>query len=137
MPQVPKIAMPTALAAAALSTAVLAGGSDAGGVSFKADIAPVLASECAACHMMGTEPGEISLIPAKAYASLVDADSVEADFKRVKPGAPDESYLVMKLAGTHVENGGMGEQMPFGGAPLSDDTQARIRLWIAQGAPNN
>jgi hypothetical protein len=52
----------------------------------------------------------------------------------VDPDNPQGSYLVYKLAGTHAEVGGMGQQRPRAQDPLSDEVQERIVLWIAQGA---
>lgn len=102
---------------------------------FQAEIAPLLASNCATCHMTGQEAGNMALIPAKAIESLVGVKSVEApDLVRVVPGDPDASYLVMKLEGTHLAKGGTGAQMPFGAAPLPKETIAKIRQWIAEGA---
>jgi hypothetical protein len=65
----------------------------------------------------------------------VDVPSIEApEVLRVAPGKPDESYLVMKLEGTHIAGGGSGSHMPFGGAPLPPETIAKFRTWIEKGA---
>jgi hypothetical protein len=102
---------------------------------FRSDIAPLLASRCATCHLTGQEAGNMSLIPDKAIATLVGVKSVEApSLTRVVPGKPDDSYLVMKLAGTHIEHGGTGAQMPFGALPLSKEEIAKVRQWISEGA---
>jgi hypothetical protein len=53
---------------------------------------------------------------------------------RVVAGNPDASYLVMKLEGTHLANGGSGGQMPFGAPPLPPEQIAKVRQWIAEGA---
>lgn len=102
---------------------------------FQSDIAPLLASSCATCHMTGAEAGNMSLIPDKAIASLVGVKAVGAPLLvRVVPGKPDESYVIMKLEGTHIEKGGSGAQMPFGAPPLSADKLAKLRNWISKGA---
>jgi len=102
---------------------------------YQAEIAPLLASNCATCHLTGQEAGNMALIPAKAIESLVGVKSVEApNLVRVVPGDPDASYLIMKLEGTHIDHGGSGARMPFGGFPLDDGDMAKIRAWIAQGA---
>jgi hypothetical protein len=114
-----------------------ANGADSAGPQtyFAAEIAPVLEKQCASCHQTGTESGNISLLPANAAAQLVNAASVEApDLMRVVPGKPDDSYLIMKLEGTHVPRGGNGAQMPFGAAPLPQATIDKFRKWIAEGA---
>ena len=66
---------------------------------------------------------------------VVNVPAAEAPkLVRVVPGKPDDSYLVMKLEGTHIEQGGNGAQMPFGAPPLPREDIARIRQWIAEGA---
>jgi len=106
-------------------------------VSFDADLVPVLRRQCAACHLTGQEAGKMALHPKAAYDTLVEVPSVESEFLRVKPGAPDESYLLMKLEGSHLDHGGIGLRMPMGGAPLDAATLAQFRAWIAMGAPRN
>ena len=106
-------------------------------VSFSADVVPMLRARCVACHMTGAEPGEIVLTPKKAHASLVGTASTEAKLLRVKPGDPAKSYLLHKLAGTHLSVGGSGMRMPFGGPPLDQTMMTKLRAWIAAGAPNN
>lgn len=106
-------------------------------VSFAKDIVPVLRTECAVCHLTGNEAGNIALAPKVAYANLVGVPSKESTMLRVKAGSPDESYLVHKLDGTHLNVGGKGSQMPFGAEPLDPAIRAKIRAWIKAGAPNN
>ncbi|MGE0665903.1 MAG: hypothetical protein AB7O49_05015 [Sphingomonadales bacterium] len=106
-------------------------------VSFSKDIVPILKTRCVMCHLTGQEPGNMKLAPKAAYATLVGAKAAETDLKRVEPGKPDQSYLVRKLDGTHVDAGGTGVRMPLGGAPLPEAQMAAIRTWIEQGAPNN
>lgn len=102
---------------------------------FQSDIAPLLSSSCASCHLTGTEAGNMSLIPDKAIANLIGVKAVGAPGQiRVVPGKPDESYIIMKLEGTHIENGGAGAQMPFGAPPLSPEKIAKLRKWISEGA---
>ena len=106
-------------------------------VSFAKDIAPILKNNCATCHLTGQEAGGMALYPGKAYEFLVNVPSQESKLLRVKPGAPDKSYLIAKLMGTHLDAGGSGTRMPFGAPPLPDQTIQLIRDWIAAGAPNN
>lgn len=102
---------------------------------FQSDIAPLLRTRCATCHLTGQEAGRLALTPQSATANTVNVRSIEVPgLMRVAPGKPDASYLVMKLEGTHIEHGGNGAQMPFGAPPLSPQDIARIRKWIAQGA---
>jgi hypothetical protein len=115
--------------------AMLAVAGDA--VSFRRDLVPVLKSGCAACHLTGSEAGNLALHPGAAYQSLVGVPSIQSKFLRVKPGAPDESYLLMKLDGTHLDAGGSGGRMPYNTEPLDGVTRQRFRDWIAGGAPDN
>ena len=52
---------------------------------------------------------------------------------RVTPGAPQGSYLLMKIEGRHSQ----GVLMPIGRPPLDSIDQANLRNWIARGAANN
>lgn len=104
-------------------------------VSYQKDIVPILEQNCATCHLTGSEAGGMSLVGDAAIGFLVGKPSEGAPaIMRVEPGAPDKSYLVMKLEGTHIDHGGSGARMPFGGFPLDDGDMAKIRAWIAQGA---
>src|SRR5688572_13261286 len=106
-------------------------------VSFSRDLVPVLKASCASCHLTGDEAGNLALHPGAAYKSLVGVQSIEGKWLRVKPGAPDESYLLMKIDGTHLDAGGSGGRMPFNMEPLDAATRQRFRDWIAAGAPEN
>jgi hypothetical protein len=106
-------------------------------VGFSNDVLPVLQARCVACHLTGDEAGGMSLAPKAAYANLVGVPSKESPNLRVKPGVPDESYLLMKLQGTQRDHHGIGARMPLGGPPLDDPTLTLIRAWIVQGAVNN
>lgn len=102
---------------------------------FASQIAPILQGSCATCHLTGQEAGNMSLVPGKAIASLVNVKSTEvATLTRVVPGDPDNSYLIMKLEGTQDQHGGMGARMPFGAPPLTQDKIDIFRKWIAEGA---
>lgn len=103
-------------------------------VRFASDIAPILKTRCATCHMTGQEAGNMALYPAAAHASLVGVKATAAGLTRVVPGKPDDSYLLMKLEGTHLARGGKGVRMPVGADPLPAEQIAKIRAWIAAGA---
>lgn len=123
------------LGAGLLALACAAKAEDAPPVSYEKDIVPILESNCATCHLTGEEAGGLSLVGDAAIGFLVNKPSEGAPaILRVAPGEPDKSYLVMKLEGTHIDNGGQGARMPFGGFPLDDADMAKIRAWIAQGA---
>jgi hypothetical protein len=74
-----------------------------------------------------------------AYASLVDQESnprnmncAPLGLKRVKPGAPEESLLYLKLDIRPP----CGQQMPPGGL-LKQEFRDEVRDWIANGAKND
>lgn len=117
------------------------GGNNGGGTpTFSADIQPIFTSNCAlsGCHAASSPQQGQNLSAGQAYANIVNVQSMEVPtLLRVKPGAPDESYLVHKIQGTQGTVGGTGGQMPLGGTPLSAAQIATIRAWITAGAQNN
>ena len=113
------------------------------GLLFPADVQPILQDTCESflCHGSRIPKGDLRLAPDE-YSVLVGIESQEAPGAlRVKPGDPDQSYLMAKLLGTQEDLGGSGARMPTGEAimrpPLPDDQIAIFRAWIAEGAPNN
>jgi methionine-rich copper-binding protein CopC len=91
----------------------------------------VFTAICSACHAGANAPLGLRLDAGNSYALLVGVPSAESpSILRVKPGDPDNSYLVMKIEG-HASVGG---RMPLGGPPLSASTIAEIRQWITDGA---
>jgi hypothetical protein len=70
-----------------------------------------------------------------AWSVLVGVPSFDVPtMNRIEPGDPENSYLVRKIEGRHVEVGGAGNRMPPTGFPLREDDVARIRAWIEAGA---
>jgi len=100
----------------------------------------VFTPRCAVCHdgsqpAGGALPYSMDLRAGNSFTSLVNVASQEQpDLLRVKPGDPDNSYLVHKLEGAP---GISGERMPLGGPYLDQATTDQVRSWIASGAPNN
>jgi OmcA/MtrC family decaheme c-type cytochrome len=88
----------------------------------------------AACHGAGATPPVLEAT--QAYAALVNVQSPESPLVYVKPGAPEQSYLVHKLRGTATTVGGSGSAMPPEGALPPADISA-IEDWIAKGAPKD
>ncbi|HSY46033.1 MAG TPA: Ig-like domain-containing protein [Steroidobacteraceae bacterium] len=87
---------------------------------------------CVRCHSGPAAPEGLQLDAAHSYALLVGVPSAEVrTLLRVDPGAPDSSYLVLKLEGAA---GIVGAQMPFGGPPLPQASIDVIRQWISDGA---
>lgn len=72
--------------------------------------------------------------PTLGYASLVGYPSEDLpSMARVEPGDPDRSYAWLKIEGTHLAAGGLGDSMPPTGH-LPDEPRAVIREWIELGA---
>ena len=101
--------------------------------------AAIFSPRCAVpfCHDSTTAAGDLVLEADTSYDALVGvAPTVEAaslaGMLRVDPGAPDNSFLLSKLAGPPL---GQGSRMPLTGAPLDDADMALIRAWILAGAP--
>ena len=105
--------------------------------TFKQDVLPILQQNCVSCHITGEELGGLGLAPSLAYKQLVNKPAVQAQQTRVVPGDPEKSYLVHKLSGTHLDNGGTGGRMPLGFPQLSDANIDVIKAWIAAGALDN
>ncbi len=90
---------------------------------------------CVACHIGANAPQGLRLDEVNAYDSLVNVASVERpELFRVRPGDPDNSYLIHKLEG--VPNI-VGAQMPLNIPPLPQETINAFRVWISQGAQRN
>jgi hypothetical protein len=110
--------------------------SGAGSVPLSADLASIQANVftpiCTKCHAGGGAPEGLRLDAADSYSLLVGVPSTEVpSLLRVKPGDPDNSYIIQKLEG----HAAVGAQMPLGGPYLSTSTIAFIRQWITNGAP--
>ncbi len=102
----------------------------------------ILLNSCAlsSCHGKGT--GDLTLDPDNPdtiYDAIVGVASTQnPDIQLVKPGDPDNSYLVMKLEAS-ADITGEGDPMPppFGMLERDPETVERVRSWIEDGAKNN
>lgn len=82
----------------------------------------------AGCHADPNPQQGLNLSREQFYASTIDVPSSERpELKRVHPGEPDSSYLVMKIEG-HPDI--VGTRMPFTGEQLSEEEVETIRTWI-------
>ena len=105
-------------------------------ISFSRDVAPILANNsCSSefCHGAPTPPSNYSLLDAVSALGPGN-EAVQLETCNITRGDPDNSYLIDKLTGAP---GIIGEQMPFGGAPLTAGELTTIRQWITEGAPDN
>jgi Bacterial Ig-like domain len=114
----------------------ISGGGSSGTVTadFKSIQDNVFTPICSKCHIGAGAPEGLQLDAAHSYNLLVGVPSNEQpDLLRVKPGDPDDSYMVRKIEGLAGIDGG---QMPLGETPLPQATIDAIRQWITNGAPN-
>ncbi len=106
-------------------------------VTLSGDVQPIFTSNCAlsGCHA-GTNPQQgMNLSVGQTFANVVNVQAMElSTMNRVTPDEPDNSYLVHKVQGTHLNVGGSGNQMPLGRSPLSQTDIDLIRAWIEAGA---
>jgi len=118
------------------------GGGGGTAQSFTSISQTILTPRCAtsACHS-GNPPANnvpVSLDEDRAYQELVGVPSTQLpSMDLVKPGEPAASYLVAKLRGTHLLDGGSGDRMPINAEALGEDELQAIEAWISNGAPND
>lgn len=93
-------------------------------VSFKADVAPILVKKCLGCHHDAKAAHGLNM---KTFALLKKGGKAHGP-EILKPGEPDESYLVECLK-PEAE-----PRMPHKLPPLDDAEIATIAAWVKQGA---
>lgn len=94
----------------------------------------MLTPNCNGCHVGANAPAGLRLDAANSYAQLVNVASSQVPaLMRVKPGDPDNSYLVQKIDGRAT----VGGRMPLGRDPLPQASIDLVRSWIAGGAQMN
>jgi WD40 repeat protein len=108
---------------ATLSTFVLAADAPKA-VSFKNDVAPILAKHCLACHGQADPKGEYQLY---TFAAMLKPG--ESDEPPITPSKIKQSYLFTLVSSTEE-----GERMPKDADPLARREIETIRRWIAEGA---
>ncbi len=107
---------------------------------FFADLSEqIFSPRCASltCHSSATAAGGLVLEGAGAIDNLVGVAPINpaasADgFLRVAPGAPNDSFLLLKVQGPGIA--AYGSRMPLIGGVLSDAEIQLIERWIASGA---
>lgn len=93
-------------------------------VSFRQDVAPILARRCAGCHDQQVTEGGYALHTSERLWQSGDSGQLP-----ISPGKPEESYLFTKLIAADDS-----ERMPLDEEPLPADQIELIRQWILQGA---
>ena len=111
-------------------------------VTLSGDVQPIFTGNCAlpGCHV-GSSPEEgMSLGAGQTFSNVVNVQARQlSTMNRVTPNQPDNSYLVHKVQGTHLDVGvdGSGSRMPLNRSPLSQSDIDLIRAWIQAGAQSN
>jgi hypothetical protein len=120
---------------------------------------PLVNGSCAtfSCHDGATRSRGLFLGPSVAegaptaaivrevYGSMLGASMTAPELRRVEPGDPARSFLMLKLDGCHAALGldcptsprerPCGDRMPLAGAPWSRERRDLAREWIRAGAP--
>jgi hypothetical protein len=125
--------------ACANGSACVMGGCDCpgDGVSFAAEVEPVLVDACAGmgCHGFPASAAGLDLRLGNAHGNLVGIPSSQCnDRLLVASGQPGASYLMDKLQGINLC---FGTKMPKGAPSLSAAQIAAISEWICRGAADN
>ncbi len=99
------------------------------------DVLDIFDENCAfsGCHFGPNAPKNLDLTEEAAFARLVGVKSAEMPkFLRIKPGDPQNSYIIKKLLGSADIR---GERMPKGSKPLTKSQIAAIARWIQSLPP--
>ena len=88
----------------------------------------------AGCHGEINTQEQLLLVPGQSFSNVVNRPSVQSQLDRIEPGAPDSSYLFLKVTGSPFIT---GDRMPLGGPNLSVEQITLLRDWIRRGAPND
>ena len=108
------------------------------GVTWTRRIKHILEFNCGGCHS-GLEPqGGLDLQEVNVYGRLLGASTQKPTVNLIKPKAPAESYLWLKLIGDSSITGLKMPLNPLNGmGKLIDAELADIKAWIEAGAVEN
>ena len=91
---------------------------------------------CAQCHAGAGAPEGMQLSAGVSYGMIVNVPSQEQpSLLRIKPGDPDNSYLVQKIEGRAAVGAQMPDGCPATQPCLDQATIDQIRAWVGEGAP--
>lgn len=112
------------------------GSSGSSGASFQAIQDQVFTPICAQCHAGAGAPEGMQLSAGVSYGMIVNVPSQEQPaLLRIKPGDPDNSYLVQKIEGRAAVGAQMPDGCPATQPCLDQATIDMIREWVSEGAP--
>lgn len=85
------------------------------------------------CHNTLGPQENLILSSGQAYAQIVGVQARQMPMPRVAAGDYVNSYLYRKITGAGI----VGDRMPQGQPPLTNEQIALVRNWIRRGAPND
>jgi hypothetical protein len=94
-------------------------------VDYVRDVKPILAAQCYRCHGASQQKGGLRADTVAGLRAGGDAGPA------VAAGRPDDTLLLRVILGTHDDI----SRMPYKKPPLAAGDIARIRDWLAAGAP--
>jgi hypothetical protein len=100
------------------------------GVSYKNDVQPILAKNCAECHAVGQKGFLASGLDTTSYENLMKGGKFGP---LVKPGDALSSSLNMLVEGRVHSS----IQMPLGREKLPAKDIEKLKVWVNEGAKNN
>jgi hypothetical protein len=104
------------------------------GLSYAAEVEPLIVKRCASCHNAEDPKAKLLLEKGLAYEQLVGRASVQVPaLQLVVPEKVSESYLWHKLDFTAEVGKGMPRTL-FGAKRLPEEELALVRRWIEDGA---
>jgi hypothetical protein len=99
----------------------------------EASVGAFYGGKCIFCHYEGS-PNPLNLSDPFGPDGLVNVDATyRADMKRVLPGDPDQSLLILKVRALEP-NSDYGAQMPYSYGALTASQVDTVRQWILEGA---
>ena len=104
--------------------ASLAGAQEDPGVSYHADVLPILRARCIGCHNPEDAQGDVDLSTRAGLLAELGGEAI------VTPCNPDDSLLIAVVEPWE----GNEPEMPAEGEPLSAEEVDLLRRWIAAGA---
>lgn len=106
-------------------------GTEAGAVSFRQDVQPILDNYCAECHTGEGAGLEASGFSVASYESVMKGTKFGS---MIEPGDPLSSSLYRLVSGREIHP---SIRMPHGRTGLTETEIAVIEAWISQGAKDN
>jgi hypothetical protein len=115
---------------------------DAGPVSYEADIKPIFAAKCIACHHPASAIDVDLIDPFDPEHGIIERENTwvpngSQETLIVDPGNVDNSFLVKKVEAESLDDHIDGAPMPLQIARVTADELDRIKQWISDGAQND